>query len=91
VEVGLYRIAQEALSNIVRHAQAAQVWLRLAVSPEDVSLVIEDDGQGFDPAEVVKNRYGLVGLNERVNLLGGRLQIESAPGTGTRLVVTVPI
>lgn len=89
-EVGLYRIAQEALSNIVQHAQAANVYLRLSVTTEAVTMIIEDDGQGFDTAEVAKNRYGLIGMNERVSLLGGRLQIESGPGAGTRLVVTVP-
>jgi two-component system NarL family sensor kinase len=53
-------------------------------------MIIEDDGQGFDPAEIAKNRYGLIGMNERVSLLGGQLHIESGPGAGTRLVVTIP-
>ncbi|MFZ0547903.1 MAG: GAF domain-containing sensor histidine kinase [Candidatus Promineifilaceae bacterium] len=89
-EVGLYRIAQEALSNIVQHAQAAHVYLQLSGSTEAVTMIVEDDGQGFDPAEMVKNRYGLIGMNERVSLLGGQLHIESGPGAGTRLVVTIP-
>jgi two-component system NarL family sensor kinase len=89
-EVGLYRIAQEALSNIVQHARAAHVLLQLSVTTEAVTMIVEDDGQGFDPAEAAKNRYGLIGMNERVSLLGGQLQIESGPGAGTRLVVTVP-
>jgi two-component system NarL family sensor kinase len=89
-EVGLYRIAQEALSNIVQHAQAAHVFLRLSITTTEVTMIIEDDGQGFDPAEIAKNRYGLIGMNERVSLLGGQLHIESGPGAGTRLVVTIP-
>ena len=89
-EVGLYRIAQEALSNIVQHAQASHVFLKLSVTTEGVTMIVEDDGIGFDTAEVAKNRYGLIGMNERVSLLGGQLQIESGPGAGTRLVVTVP-
>jgi two-component system NarL family sensor kinase len=89
-EVGLYRIAQEALSNIVQHAQAAHVFLRLSITTTEVTMIIEDDGQGFDPAEIAKNRYGLIGMNERVSLLGGQLHIESGPGAGTRLVVAVP-
>jgi two-component system, NarL family, sensor kinase len=88
-EVGLYRIAQEALSNIVQHAQASHVYLRLSITTEGVTMVIEDDGQGFDPAEIARNRYGLIGMNERVSLLGGQLQVESGPGAGTRLVVRI--
>ncbi len=90
VEVSLYRIAQEALSNIVQHAQASHVTLHLSITTEAVTMSIEDDGQGFDPAETAKNRYGLIGMNERVSLLGGQLHIETDPGAGTRLVVTVP-
>lgn len=89
-EVGLYRIAQEALSNIVQHAQATHVILKLSITTESVTMMIEDNGRGFDTAEVAKNRYGLIGMNERVSLLGGQLHIESGPGAGTRLVVTVP-
>lgn len=89
-EVGLYRIAQEALANIVQHAQAGHVFMRLSVTMESATMIIEDDGQGFDTAEVARNRYGLIGMNERVSLLGGQLQIESGPGAGTRLVVNVP-
>jgi two-component system NarL family sensor kinase len=89
-EVGLYRIAQEALTNIVQHARARHVFLKLSVTTEGLMMVIEDDGQGFDTAEVAKDRYGLIGMNERVSLLGGQLQIESGPGAGTRLVVMVP-
>jgi two-component system NarL family sensor kinase len=91
LEVGLYRMAQEALTNIARHAQARQVNLELNLGPDQIRLIIEDDGQGFDPEEAPAGRYGLIGLNERARLLGGSLSIESCPGTGTRVEVTVPL
>jgi two-component system NarL family sensor kinase len=53
-------------------------------------MTIQDDGLGFDPAETAKNRYGLIGMNERVSLLGGQLHIETGLGAGTRLIVAVP-
>ena len=91
VETGLYRIAQEALTNIHRHANATRASIRLVATHDRVELVTEDDGRGFDPASVPKGRYGLIGLNERAKLLGGALSVESRPGRGTRLVVTVPL
>jgi two-component system NarL family sensor kinase len=91
IEVGLYRIAQEALNNIVRHAQAQFVRLSLTIQPEQVQLIVEDDGRGFDPQQIPERRFGLVGLNERTKLLGGKLKLESSPGEGTRIDVTVPL
>ncbi|HEX7974347.1 MAG TPA: GAF domain-containing sensor histidine kinase [Anaerolineales bacterium] len=91
LEAGLYRIAQEALSNIVQHAQARHAALRLASRPGLVRLTIADDGQGFDPAEIPAGRFGLVGLNERARLLGGSLQILSSPGAGARIEVTIHV
>jgi two-component system NarL family sensor kinase len=91
VQVGLYRIAQEALANVVRHAAAGCATLRLVTTPAEVQLTVEDDGRGFDAAQVPQDRYGLVGLNERARLLGGRLELESSPGEGTRVCVFVPL
>jgi two-component system NarL family sensor kinase len=91
VEIGLYRISQEALTNIGRHAQASKVWLEVTMSPEKVKLMVSDNGRGFDPEQIPQNRYGLIGLNERVRLLHGRLQVESSPGQGTRLEVIIPL
>jgi two-component system NarL family sensor kinase len=90
VEVGLYRIAQETLTNIARHAQAKQVNLELTITPEQIRLSIEDDGLGFDPNDVSPGRYGLIGLNERARLLGGSLRLKSCPGAGTQLEVIIP-
>ena len=91
VEAGLYRMAQEALNNVVQHARARRVLVELTSTPEYVELVVEDDGRGFDPADVSEGRYGLVGLNERVHLLGGSFAIESAPEHGTRLDIRIPL
>ena len=91
VEAGLYRIVQEALNNVVQHARATEASVRLATTPEEIRLAVADNGRGFDPEEVAQNRYGLVGLNERASLLGGRLQLETTAGAGTRVEVIIPM
>jgi two-component system, NarL family, sensor kinase len=91
VEAGLYRIAQEALANVVRHASARCVEMELICEPQQVLLNITDDGHGFDYTEIPRGRFGLVGLNERARLLGGRLSLETSPGKGTRVLVSVPL
>ena len=90
VEAGLYRVAQEALNNVREHAQAAHVRIDLMIAPPTIELRIEDNGRGFDQRSIEHNRYGITGMNERVNLLGGELRVESAPGAGTRVRVVVP-
>jgi signal transduction histidine kinase len=91
VEQGLYRIAHEALDNAVRHAKAAHLRLTLAASREVVILTITDDGVGFDAgAPQPEGRYGLHGMRERAELIGATLAIESEPGVGTTVTVTVP-
>jgi two-component system, NarL family, sensor kinase len=89
LEVGLYRIAQEALANALRHGQAGHVTLALELTAAEARLTVEDDGRGFDPAATPEGRYGLIGLNERARLLGGRLSLETGPGEGTRVEVVV--
>jgi two-component system NarL family sensor kinase len=91
VEVGLYRICQEALTNVARHAGARRVTVRLVATPEQIQLVVEDDGRGFDASEMSEGRHGLVGMNERAKMLGGSLDIKSSLGAGTRIEVTVPL
>ena len=91
VEVGLYRICQEALTNVARHAGARRVTVRVVATPEQVKLVVEDDGRGFASSEIPEDRHGLVGMNERARMLGGSLDVQSSPGAGTRVEVTVPL
>jgi len=91
VETALYRIVQESLTNIVKHARAQTISIAVTRKPGAVAVVVEDDGDGFDPANVRDGGFGLEGMRERVGLLDGRLQLESGEGTGTTLVAEVPI
>jgi two-component system, NarL family, sensor kinase len=95
IEAGLYRIAQEALQNALRHAGATRITLRLQVTSRSVRLTLDDDGRGFAvedvPAERPAGRFGLVGMRERARLLGGSLQVESLERLGTRIVAEVPL
>jgi signal transduction histidine kinase len=94
VEIALYRVAQEALNNVVRHAQASRVTLHIERREECAMLTVRDDGAGFDPGAAVGNAthqgLGLRGVRERVAALGGVLRIHSAPGRGTEVCVVVP-
>ena len=90
-ETALYRIVQEALTNVLKHASAARVTVRLKQGDRFVQLVVQDDGAGFDPQGVRDGGLGLVGMRERVGLLGGRMVVESSEGAGTLLKVEVPI
>ncbi len=91
IETGLYRVAQEALTNIYTHAQATQATLQLICTPTTIQLIIQDNGRGFETEQVTPDRYGLTGMNERIHLLGGHLAIQSAAGAGTKITVTVPL
>jgi signal transduction histidine kinase len=91
VETALYRIVQESLTNVVKHARARRVSILLTRKSGAIKAVIEDDGQGFDPAEGTLDGFGLVGMRERLALLGGRLQVESASEAGTTIAAEVPI
>jgi signal transduction histidine kinase len=82
----LYRIAEEALDNVERHAAANLVTARLRYA-NGITLSIEDDGQGFDPATIDPKKYGLVGIYERAALVGGQVTVQAAPHQGTRLTV----
>jgi len=91
VETSLYRIVQEALTNVVRHAQASTVGILLKRGRGKLKMFIEDDGIGFDPEQVSQaDRMGLLGMRERAEMLGGTLTIESTPGKGTSIIVEVP-
>ena len=89
VSTALYRIVQEALTNVVKHAEARVVSVLLTRKNGRVALMIEDDGLGFDPAAPASG-YGLQGMRERVELLGGTMRVESGAGAGTTLAVEVP-
>lgn len=94
VETTLYRIVQEALNNVTKHAGARNVWVAVDSNAKTIVCSIRDNGTGFDVATRLKqtgNRgLGLIGIQERLIALGGTLHIESEPGSGTRLLITIP-
>ena len=90
-ETVLYRLVQEALTNVVKHAAATRVNIVLSHRDGGVSVIVEDDGRGFEPEAVRSDALGLVGMRERLALLGGTLAVESSPGAGTSLVAFVPV
>lgn len=89
--IGLFRILQEALTNVMRHAQAHTVELTLALEGDELCLTVSDDGVGFVAAPGRPTSFGIVGMRERVLILGGELSLESEPGEGTSLSVRVPL
>ena len=89
-ETTLYRVIQEALTNIVKHSRATRVSILLQRKNDGVVAVVEDDGTGFDRGGTRADAIGLAGMSERVSLAGGRLQVESSPGSGTTVVAEVP-
>ncbi len=91
VETALYRVVQESLTNVVKHAHARNVSILLTRKHGAVAVVVEDDGEGFAPADSDEAGFGLTGMRERLALLDGRLQIESSEGSGTTLVAEVPL
>ena len=92
IETALYRIVQESLTNVALHAQAARVDVLLNLRDHQMITIVEDDGIGFTPtAPTIDSHLGLFGMTERVEMLGGQLTIESAPGKGTTIRVEVPV
>lgn len=94
VELVIYRVVQEALTNIARHANATRVAIRLRFEEAAVEAVVEDNGQGFDVAEATSSRergLGLFGMRERVELVGGTFNINTRPGEGTSIRIRVPV
>ena len=95
IETILFRITQESLTNATRHAQADHIKVNLTFDADSIELQIEDDGCGFDPDTVLrvdhKQHWGLLGIEERVALVGGRSQIHSGPGEGTTIYINIPL
>ena len=93
ISTALFRVAQEALTNTIKHAQAHNAWIYLAYNPQAINMQVFDDGSGFEVAKLEKSnksRYGLLGMRERAELLGGTFNIESQPGNGTKIEVMIP-
>jgi len=90
VETCVYRIIQESLTNIIKHAEADAVKILLEWRREKIRCVIEDNGKGFDPENIPNDRLGLYGMEERAHLLGGVLKVDSECGEGTMISFTIP-
>jgi signal transduction histidine kinase len=90
-ETAIYRIVQEALTNVVKHASARSISIVVATAGGMVRTVIEDDGAGFAPGAVREGALGLAGMRERAQLLGGRFEVDSSPDSGTTLVAEIPV
>jgi signal transduction histidine kinase len=89
-KIVLFRVVQEALSNVRKHSEAESVSVVLRSRRTFVDLTVADDGRGFDPRRLDADRLGLAGISERVRLLGGAVEIETTPGAGTTLRATLP-
>lgn len=89
-EAAVFRAAQEALANVAKHAQAAKVQITLTYLSDTLLLDVADDGTGFDPGDETGG-YGLAGMRQRLSRVGGTLTVESSPGAGTILNVSVPL
>lgn len=85
-ELTVYRLVQEALTNISKYAQAKQVKVTLKVLAEQIEIAVTDDGKGFDPEDIAYRARGLAGMRHRLEACGGSLSIHSAPGHGTRII-----
>lgn len=95
IEIALYRIIQEAVYNVQKHSEATLVQVDLILSEKELRLTIEDNGRGFDPAELENRKditkMGLRGIRERVDVLAGNFSIEARPGSGVKLKVALPL
>ncbi|GIW06655.1 MAG: hypothetical protein KatS3mg060_1460 [Dehalococcoidia bacterium] len=94
IENGVYRIVQEAVNNINRHAQASEVNVAIELNGNGLRLLVEDDGVGFDPHDPVligDGHFGMIGMQERAHLLGGTLHVRSTPGDGTAIELHIPV
>ncbi len=90
IETVLYRVLQEALTNVAKYAEAGHVTILIRQSKDKVVMRISDDGKGFDPDSAIGRGLGLHGMYERADLVGGRLRISSSPGRGTTVELEVP-
>jgi signal transduction histidine kinase len=91
MEESLYRIAQEALHNVVKHANADRARITLKRAGRELRLEVEDDGIGFDPSAAPRGHLGLVGMQQRAERIGGELTLSPRPGGGSRVRVTLPL
>ncbi|MFS1517144.1 sensor histidine kinase [Bacillus sp. SCS-151] len=91
LEVALFRLAQESVQNAIKHADPSKIQVKIEIGVNNVILVIKDDGKGFNIHEKKENAFGLIGMNERVDLLEGEMTVDSKVGVGTVIMIRIPI
>lgn len=90
-EVAIFRLVQECVNNAIQHGKSQQVWVKLESCKDFINISIKDDGIGFNPETTKQNSFGLIGMKERVDLLGGEMNLNSAEKQGTRIMFKIPI
>ena len=91
LEVAVFRLVQESLQNAIKHAQANHIHVKLELKPTLITVIVKDDGVGFDTTEKKEKSFGLLGMRERVELISGELKIQSKPGSGTTVLIQIPL
>jgi len=91
VKETILRTVSEALTNIARHAQASESAVNLTANEQTLTVTIKDNGLGFDPQNIPSGHYGLLGIRERIRLIGGTLTFDTAPGKGTIIIIELPL
>ncbi|MCA1031430.1 sensor histidine kinase [Bacillus timonensis] len=90
-EVALFRLVQEAVTNALKHAEASEIQVKIEINKQNVIVIVKDNGNGFDPKDKKENSFGILGMKERVELLEGQITIDSKKGSGTLIMIHVPI
>ncbi|MGD7043324.1 sensor histidine kinase [Jeotgalibacillus proteolyticus] len=90
-EVSLFRLVQESVQNALKHAQATEISVKVEIRQDRITVVIKDNGKGFDPSQKKQGSFGLIGMRERVELLAGEITVNSKPGSGTLIMIQVPL
>ncbi len=91
MEVALFRFVQECLTNVVKHAQASEAWVKIEFRKQFVILIVEDNGIGFDPDKMMEKGFGILGMKERMKLLNGSIDVQSSAREGTKLTFKIPL
>ncbi|WP_078378882.1 sensor histidine kinase [Sutcliffiella halmapala] len=91
LEVAVFRLVQESLQNAIKHAKATHIHVKLELMPTHITVIVKDDGVGFDTTEKKEKSFGLLGMRERVELISGELNIQSKPGNGTTVFIRIPL
>ncbi|WP_223701294.1 sensor histidine kinase [Sutcliffiella deserti] len=91
LEVAIFRLVQESLQNAIKHAKATHIHVKLELRPTSITVIVKDDGVGFDTTEKKEKSFGLLGMKERVELISGELKIQSKPGLGTTIYIQIPL